>query len=208
MNNRIKVLTMGAVVQKNCVEAALVGWADRKESWVIENYVFPGNPNDSDDDCWNSLDEVIIQDFFKTNGQVLKIQVCLIDATFENASVMNFCERFTQFYNNEYWRGVYPAYSKQSLSTIIKEHGSTIMTPEILVNYQKLEFELYNNLKQHREKVLNTTKLALAGLYQMFFKYFKALNAHRKFRKHEDIKPNWQTFWDMFEEEAVEEMKD
>ncbi|GAH15819.1 unnamed protein product, partial [marine sediment metagenome] len=87
-------------------------------------------------------------------------------------------------------------------------HGSTIMTPEILVNYQKLEFEIQNNLKQHREEVLDMTKLALAGLYQMYFKYFEALNAYRKYRKHEEIKPNWQTFWNLLEEEIAEEMKE
>ena len=206
MHNRIKVLTMGAVVQKDRVEAALVGWANRKESWVIENYVFSGNPNDPIDDCWNLLDEAIRQEFIKPDGKILKIQVCLVDAAFNTSSVMTFCERFHYYHNG--WRGVYPAYSKQSLSMIVKERNSTIMTPEILFDNQKLKFEIYTNLKQHRKEFLDTTKLALAGLYRMYFKYFETLNANRKARKCEEIRPNWQIFWDLFEDEIVKEIKD
>ncbi len=255
MNDRIKVLTMGADVQKDRVEATLIGWTDFKESWAVEYYVFPGNPNDPNDDCWNLFDEVIRQDFVKPNGQVLNIQVALVDAPFENASVMNFCERFPYYANG--WRGVYPAYGKQTLSQIIKEHQSTITTPEILVDDQKLKFELYTNLKrktpaaghsfppgfmhfpndysedyfkqmvaeevtevvnnkgvstvfisnikQHKNEVLDTTKLALAGLYRMFFKYFEVVNALRKSRKQKEIRPGWQTFWDLFEDEIITE---
>ena len=255
MNDRIKVLTMGVDIQKDRVEAALLGWTEWKESWAVEYYVFPGNTNDPGDICWNNLDEVIKQDFVKPDGQVLRIQVVLIDAPFENASVMNFCERFPYYPNG--WRGVYPAYGKQTLSAIIKEHSSTIHTPEILVDDQKLKFELYTNLKRktpaaganfpagymhfpddyaenyfeqlvaeevttitnnkgvetffiqntkkRKNEVLDTTKLALAGLYRMYFKYFEVLNANRKARKKKEIRPNWQTFWDLFEDEVVEE---
>ena len=202
MNERIKVLTMGVGVQKDRLECALMGWGDRKESWVVEDYVFPGNPNDPDDDCWNHLDGIIRQDFFKPNGQVIRIQVVLIDARFENVSVMNFCERFPYYQNG--WRGVYPAYSKHSLSMIVKERNSTIMTPEILIDYQKLRFELYHNLQQHQE-VLDTKKLAFAGLYRMYLKYFEILNAKRKACKQKEIRPDWQMFWDLFEDEVVKE---
>lgn len=255
MNDRIRTLTMGADIQKDRIEAALLGWTEWKESWTVEYYVFQGNTNDPNDDCWNLLDEVIRQDFIKPNGQVLKIQVVLVDAPFENASVMNFCERFPYYPNG--WRGVYPAYGKQTLSAVIKEHSSTIHTPEILVDDQKLKFELYTNLKrktpaaghnyppgfmhfpndyseeyfkqmvaeevteivnnkgvstvfisnikQHRNEVLDTTKLALAGLYRMYFKYFEVLNANRKARKRKEIRPNWQMFWDLFEGEGENE---
>ncbi|KKL91166.1 hypothetical protein LCGC14_1897430, partial [marine sediment metagenome] len=108
VNERIKTLTMGVDVQGDRLECALLGWRDWKESWPVEYFVFPGNPNDPNDDCWNLLDEVIRQDFVKPSKEVLKIQVCLIDAPFENASVMNFCERFPYYANG--WRGVYPAF--------------------------------------------------------------------------------------------------
>ncbi len=255
MNDQIKVLTMGVDVQKDRVEAALMGWRDLKESWAVEYYVFSGNTNDPNDDCWNNLDEVVRQDFVKPNGEVLNIQVVLVDAPFENASVMNFCQRFPYYPNG--WRGVYPAFGKLALSQIVKEHPSTIKTPEILVDDQKLKKELYDNLKrrapaaghsfpagfmhfpndyseeyfkqmvaeevtevvnnkgvstvfiqnikQHRNEVLDCTKLALAGLYRMFFKYFEVVNALRKARKQTEIKPGWETFWNIFENEVIEE---
>ncbi|KKM06431.1 hypothetical protein LCGC14_1744080, partial [marine sediment metagenome] len=152
---------------------------------------------------------------------------------------------------------------KQTLSQVVKEHASTIPTPEILVSDQQLKFEIYTNLKrktpatghnyppgfmhfpsdyseeyykqlvaeevtkitsskgvetvfisntkQRRNEVLDTTKLALAGLYRMYLKYFEVLNVNRKARKRKEIRPNWQTFWDLFGGEEItedEEKKD
>ena len=255
INEHIKTLTMGVDVQGDRLECALMGWTEWKESWAVEYYVFPGNTNDPNDDCYNYLDEIIRQDFVKPSGEVLRIQVCLIDAPFETASVMNFCERFPYYQNG--WRGVYPAFGKQTLSQVVKEHTSTISTPEILADDQRLKFEIYTNLKrktpaaghayppgfihfpndyseeyykqmvaeevtkitnnkgvetvfisntkQRRNEVLDTTKLALAGLYRMYLKYFEVLNVNRKARKRKEIRPSWQIFWDLFEGEEITE---
>ena len=146
INENVCVLTLGADVQKDRIEAALMGWAPHKESWAIEFFTFPGNTNDPTDDCWHSLEEVIRNEYTKTNGDSIKMQIAFVDAPFENASVMDFCQRFT--YSPNSWVGVYPVFGRQTLSSIIKEHTSTIATPEILMNDQQLKFEIYTNLKR------------------------------------------------------------
>lgn len=255
INECVKMLTMGVDVQKDRLEASLMGWTDRKESWAIEHYFFQGNPNDPNDECWHNLEEIIKQDYYKTNGTRVFLQVTLIDAPFENASVMSFCENMPCEPGG--WRGVYPAFGKQTLSQIVKEHESTIKVPEILVDDQKLKFELYNNLKrrtpaaghsyppgfmhfpndytedyykqmvaeevieivnnrgissifisntkQRRNEVLDTTKLALGGLYYMYLKYFKLWNAILKARHKKEIRPDWGIFWGEFPDEVVVE---
>ena len=146
INENVSVLTLGADVQKDRIEAALMGWTNRKEAWAIEYYTFPGNTNDPTDECWHNLEEVIRAEYTKTNGETQRLQIAFVDAPYENSSVMEFCQRFT--YNPRSWVGVYPAFGRQTLSSIIKEHDSTIATPEILMNDQQLKFEIYTNLKR------------------------------------------------------------
>ncbi len=257
INERVNVLTLGVDVHPDRLEATLIGWTERKESWAIEHYVFFGNTNDPNGECWHNLEEVIRQDYYKTNGEQIYLQVTLIDAPFENASVLSFCERFP--YSANGWRGVYPAFGKQTLSLIVKEHDSTITIPELLVDDQKLKAEIYTNLKrktpaaghsyppgfmhfpndytedfykqltaeevreetnnrgvttifisntkQHRNEVLDNVKLALAGLYHMYLKYFKTTNAVRKARKQKEIRPDWRLFWELFEDEVIKDEK-
>ena len=147
INERVHVLTLGTDVHPDRLEAHLVGWTRRKESWSIEYYVFQGNTNDPNDDTWDNLEDVIRDTYTKQNGDNIKIQVTFIDAGGKQSeSVMNFCERFP--YNPRHWVGVYPIFGKQTLSAIVKEHVSTIGTPEILIADQLLKFEIYSSLKR------------------------------------------------------------
>ena len=259
INERVHILDLGVDVHPDRLEAHLIGWTRRKESWSIEYYVFQGNTNDPNDDSWDNLEEVIRDEYKKENGDVIKIQVAFIDAGgTASGSVMNFCERFP--YNPRHWAGVYPIFGKQTQSSIVKEHASTIGTPEILIDDQKLKFEIYSSLKrkvpaaghkfptgflhfpcdyseefykqlvseevheiinnkgvsswfisntkQRRNETLDTTKMCLAGLYYIYFTYFKLLNAQRKLRKQKEIKPNWEMFWVSNNVEGEEEEKE
>lgn len=146
INERIKILTLGCDVQGNRIEYALMGWTDKRESWAVDYDIFTGDPNDPNDPLWDKLEEVLTKEYEKENGNSIRIQIALIDAPYSNEAVMAFCERFP--YNPNSYQGVYPCFGKQTLSAIVKPHDSTISTPEILLDEQKLKREIYNNLKR------------------------------------------------------------
>jgi phage terminase large subunit GpA-like protein len=53
------------------------------------------------------------------------------------------------------------------------------------------------NPHQRRNETLDTLKLALAGLYWRYLKYFELMNAVRKKKKKKEIPPSWAYFWAM-----------
>lgn len=144
----VRMINLGCDVQKDRLEAQIMGWSTRMESWVIEYFVLAGNPNDPNDKCWNKLEEIILNEYETLDGRKIRLQTAFIDAPYENASVMAFCERFSIYYNPKSWVGVYPVFGKNTGSYTVKEHTSTISTPEILMNDQKLKHDVYSNLRR------------------------------------------------------------
>ena len=59
------------------------------------------------------------------------------------------------------------------------------------------EFIIHNK-KQRPNHVLDCTKMCLAGLYHMYFKYFKILNKQQKARRRKEIPASWDVFWNLF----------
>ena len=146
ISERINVLTLGADIQKDRIECALMGWTNRKESWAVDYFSFFGNTNDPTEECWSDFEEIIRNEYVKKDGSTLKIAVAFIDARYQTTSVMDFCQRFQ--YSANHWAGVYPVFGRQTLSHIVKQHDSSIATPEILIDDQKLKAEIYTNLKR------------------------------------------------------------
>jgi phage terminase large subunit GpA-like protein len=251
----VNIITIGVDVQGDRLEAQVVGWGNRKEAWSIDYHIFNGIPDEIHDECWNELDELIKKVWYKRDGTELRAQICLIDAPHSNASVMQFCERFP--WNPRSWVGVYPTFGRATLSAIVKEHESTIKTPEILMHDQLLKQEIYVNLKrkvpaaghsyppgfihfpigyneeyykqltseeieeiinnkgvstfiihnkkQRRNESLDTMKMALAGVYYIFVKYFELWNNTRKNQRRTEIKPDWNIFWAQFGHDSAED---
>ncbi len=257
LNQQIKILTAGVDVGDHELIMSLLGWRDRKEAWTIEHYIFEGDTINPYDDCYNFLEETLRKKFYKPDGTEMSISIALVDAAHHTQSVMNFCERFP--YHDTGGQGVFPCFGKQVLSMIVREHGSTIRTPELLIDDQRLKAEWYTNLrrktppaghayppgflhfcneysedfykeltaeevtkirnakgvetlfisntKQRANHVLDTHKMALGGLYFLFFKYFELKNAARKKRKLKPIPPDWQYYWRLFDELEKKEVK-
>ena len=90
-----------------------------------------------------------------------------------------------------------------------EEYYKQLVAEEVtkITSNKGVETVFISNTKQRRNEVLDTTKLALAGLYRMYLKYFDVLNANRKARKRKEIRPSWQIFWDLFDDEVVEDEK-
>ncbi len=148
VNRKVKAITAGIDVHADRLEMSLIGWTDKRESWTIDHLIYQGITSDADDDCFNVLEEQLKKDYFRTDGSKLKINIALIDAAFNTAAVMHFCERFSHYGDQNKLQGVYPCFGKLTLSEIVKEHKSTISVPEILLADQRLKREIYTNLKR------------------------------------------------------------
>ncbi len=146
VNERVKVLYLGADVQKDRVECGIWGYADKKESWAIDYHVFPGNPNDPNDECWDKLYEVISKEYIRADGKSMWIQIAMIDSPYERDSVHNFCQRFP--YQQNSLMGVFPCFGRQTPAKIVSQFESAAGTPAIQMDDQKLKFELYSSLKR------------------------------------------------------------
>lgn len=142
----VKLLSLGCDVQGDRIEACIMGWGTNMEAWAIDYYVFTGEPNDPNDDCWNRLEDVIKKEWKSVKEEkTYKIQIALVDAPFQNDSVMAFCERFP--YNGN-WQGVFPCYGRRNISKVVKDHVSSIQTPELLIDDQILKKQIYSCLKR------------------------------------------------------------
>ena len=259
INQNIKILTCGVDVQENRLIMSLLGWTNRKESWMIEYYIFEGETINADSDCFNALEETLSKGFYKSDGSEIFISICLMDAAYHTEAVMNFCERFIREDNKNAAQGVFPCFGKLVLSQVVREHESTIRTPEILLDDQRLKREIYTNLKrkmpaaghnfqpgyvhfpcdfsedfyaeltaeevtessnskgvvsimisntkQRANHALDAHKMALGGLYYMYFKHFELWNADRKLKRWKPIPPDWEIFWGQCAEHKKKEVE-
>jgi phage terminase large subunit GpA-like protein len=97
----VAVLTFGADVQINRIEAELIGWGANEESWSIEYLVFvgdttklvSGDPNHPSP--WEQLDAWARGEWLSELGIPLSIRAGCIDAGYQGQIVRKFCgERF------------------------------------------------------------------------------------------------------------------
>jgi phage terminase large subunit GpA-like protein len=87
----VQTLTLGVDVQKDRIEAELVGWNRRRESWNINYYILPGDT--AQKDVWDDLFDLIKQKFQHQSGAKLPIRGILIDSGFNTKQVYEFCKR-------------------------------------------------------------------------------------------------------------------
>lgn len=249
----VLLLTLGCDVHKDRLEWQLVGWMRNKESWIIEYGIEEGETIETNDQCWDNLENVIRGSYTSIDNRILEVSVALIDAGgVASNTVHEFCSRF--MYNPGSWVGVYPSFGKQTLSNIVKEYKSSIPQPDLHMDEQRLKKEIYSNLKKkvpprgnkhpggfvhfpgglsveyfkqltsediieevgksgkqtgvrqllianphgRRNEALDTYKLALAGMYFIYLKYFELWNTALKKKRKKEIPNNWNLFWSQF----------
>lgn len=152
MPDDVKILTLGADIHPDRIEWHLVGWGRRKESWSIDYDAIGGNIYEPNDYAWDKMEEILTKEYVRISGDPIRIHVALLDAQGKAAEVVKtFCERFP--YSDNVLQGVFPSLGKQTLASVVKEHESTIVTPEILLNDQLLKAEIYNHLKKKKPAV-------------------------------------------------------
>lgn len=72
------VLTAGVDVQDNRLEVEIVGWGAGRESWGIAPLILYGDPGQ--DAVWNELDQVLLRQYLREDGRIMRIQAAAIDS--------------------------------------------------------------------------------------------------------------------------------
>ena len=85
----VSVITAGADVQPDRIEAEIVGWGQGEESWSLDYIVIEGDTNSQD--VFDALDDFLLKSYEKQNGQKLSVQAACIDARHNVDSVLEFC---------------------------------------------------------------------------------------------------------------------
>lgn len=87
----VQVLTLGCDVQKDRIEAELVGWNSRRESWNIDYFILPGDT--AQKEVWDDLLDVVQSTHTHANGAKMSIRGTVIDSGFNTKHVYDFCKR-------------------------------------------------------------------------------------------------------------------
>lgn len=83
------LITIGADVQGDRIEAEVVAWGTDKESWSVGYYVFPGDTTDIDGASWAGLYGLVTSEHAG-----LGVSMALVDAGYHTPNVYQWCERF------------------------------------------------------------------------------------------------------------------
>tara|TARA_Y100000310_G_scaffold243676_1_gene248275 strand:- start:41048 stop:42985 length:1938 start_codon:yes stop_codon:yes gene_type:complete len=85
-------LTCAVDVQKDRLEAEVIGWGKRRERWSIEHKVIPGHVTGKE--VWDDLEAYLGSHFDHVDGHKLPIMIAGVDSGFETQRVYNFCKRY------------------------------------------------------------------------------------------------------------------
>lgn len=85
-------ITMGVDVQKDRIEALVVGWCEGKENYSLEYLIFYGDT--SGIQVWDDLAMQIDKAYLKADGTALPIRMTAVDTGYNTTQAYNFCRRF------------------------------------------------------------------------------------------------------------------
>lgn len=83
------ILTGAADIQKDRIEAEIIGWGKGMESWGIDYAVFRGDPNQLD--VWRELDRYLMRTWKGENGYDYPLSIGVIDCGFNTKKVYEYC---------------------------------------------------------------------------------------------------------------------
>lgn len=84
-------LTAGVDVQQDRLEAAVWGWGNDKESWLVDYLVIEGSPTDQR--TWDPLTELLASSYPASQGMELPIARLAVDTGYEQESVISWARR-------------------------------------------------------------------------------------------------------------------
>ena len=98
-------------VQKTCLFLDIKGYTVGGKSYTIDFRQIDGSPENKNDVCWNTLEDIIDHERWKSDdGKIYHIQTTFIDAAWgeTTSNVYAFCEQYTV--------GVYPQFGERWLT--------------------------------------------------------------------------------------------
>ena len=78
----IALITAGVDVQKNRLEASIVGWGVGEEAWLLDHIIIDGDT--ARPEVWDELDAVLVD---------AGVQYAAIDSGYNTSMVYGFCEK-------------------------------------------------------------------------------------------------------------------
>ena len=148
INTNVSFLTIGVDVQKDRLEAMMVGWGRNRQAWVINYWTFSGDTSRVEDKCWKELDKKIQAEYMNEDGELLRPTITFIDQQFRTDTVTGFCDQFE--YHRGTVDGVYPVLSRETMQGLVRKMESPIATPVIGLSDQAIKKTIYDILKKRR----------------------------------------------------------
>lgn len=84
-----RILVCGTDIQKNRIEAEIVGFGKKQESWSIDYRVFMGDTEY--EQVWIDLDNFLKEGFLTPNGRIMKPAISMIDSGYKTEKAYHFC---------------------------------------------------------------------------------------------------------------------
>ena len=85
------VITIGADLQVDRIEAEVVAWAPNRESWSLDYVVIPGEP--TDEQTWDELLDLYRTSYKHASGVILKPSAMCVDSGAWTSTVYEFVKR-------------------------------------------------------------------------------------------------------------------
>jgi len=131
------VVTVGADVQQDRIEAEIVAWGTGKVSWSVDYRVFWGDTADPDSDAWEGLQHTL-----EREHAGLPVAMALVDAGYNTPVVYQFA--------SQYYSGVHPVMGDLRIGkrkrmferTPVQDHE----VERVDLYVDALKQELYSNL--------------------------------------------------------------
>jgi len=82
------MITIGADVQKDRIEAEAVAWGRGFESWSLDYAIIPGDPHFSE--TWDQLELFVSRRYFRQDGLILRPHTTFIDSGYATGEVYRF----------------------------------------------------------------------------------------------------------------------
>jgi len=83
------LVTVGADIHADRIEAEIVAWGKDKESWSIDYQVLYGDTSEDEDEVWNEL-----RGLLKNEYAGHSVQMAFIDSGYNTPQTYSFCDRF------------------------------------------------------------------------------------------------------------------
>lgn len=179
------LLTCGVDVQRNRIEAEVVAWGPRLESWSVDYVVLEGDT--ADEAVWDKLDELLARTFPTAEGLERPIKLTCIDSGFATQAVYHYC-RVRHFGNAHAVRGVDHLDVLVALPTLVdmNHRGRRLRRGVHLwsVGVSKAKQELYGFLRQPAPlKPEDRTPFGFCHFPEYGEEYFRQLTAEQLERK-------------------------